>query len=88
MPLRDATFLQMTRLLQVTSSAARGGKMGGSAETKEAQKAQRAELRDPFSDLKAAFEPPKEKGEESMLLRVLNHVETVHLFMFNLRMQD
>merc|ERR1719261_2317164 len=51
--------------------------MGGSAETKAAQKAQRAELRDPFSDLKAAFEPPKEKLKTFNLKQIVTRNGTV-----------
>eukprot|EP00929_Paragymnodinium_shiwhaense_P006448 TRINITY_DN1098_c0_g1_i1.p1 TRINITY_DN1098_c0_g1~~TRINITY_DN1098_c0_g1_i1.p1 ORF type:complete len:696 (+),score=210.22 TRINITY_DN1098_c0_g1_i1:96-2183(+) len=58
-------------------AAARGGKLGGSAEAKAAQKAQRAELRDPFSDLKAAFEPPKEKLKTFNLKQIVTRNGTV-----------
>merc|ERR1719261_1281102 len=51
--------------------------MGGSAETKAAQKAQRAELRDPFSDLKAMFEPPKEKLKTFNLKQIVTRNGTV-----------
>lgn len=58
-------------------AAARGGKMGGSAESKALQKSQRAELRDPFSDLKAAFEPPKEKLKTFNLKQIVTRNGTV-----------
>merc|ERR1719482_2288629 len=41
------------------------------------QKAQRAELRDPFSDLKAAFEPPKEKLKTFNLKQIVTRNGTV-----------
>merc|ERR1719446_1595608 len=41
------------------------------------QKSQRAELRDPFSDLKAAFEPPKEKLKTFNLKQIVTRNGTV-----------
>merc|ERR1719261_1288389 len=51
--------------------------MGGSAESKAMQKSQRVELRDPFSDLKAAFEPPKEKLKTFNLKQIVTRNGTV-----------
>jgi ankyrin repeat protein len=52
---------------------------GGYAQTQpaQAQKPQRAEVRDPFSDLKAAFEPPKEKLRTFNLKQIVTRNGTV-----------